>query len=214
LGIDLFEGADLPPILDEYDESTPLGGTRWAVAGGLVGWSVTLASIALVFGLLIRPEWTRDDVGPERLEIGPLVAETTRSGWLETSRSGFLLVYEGELRNTGRTPLQPVPLQLALLDHAGQRLPDPPIELGAPLEERTMREASPAVLAARRAEAITEWLASPLSPGEIRPFTAMATAAELPEAARRVRLEAGAAGVGSSGGVAAGVTAGVASADR
>ncbi|MBY0398220.1 MAG: hypothetical protein K2X91_17385, partial [Thermoleophilia bacterium] len=190
-GLDLFADAELPPVREDPEESTQRAGARWATLGHIVGWGVTLASVAAVSALLLRPEWSRGDTAPQRLEIGPFVAETDRAAWLESSRSGLLLVFEGELRNTGSTPLSPIPLQLSLLDRAGQRLPDPPLAIGVPLDAFTLREASPQTLSTRRNEAISAWLGAPLAPGETRRFVAVATAAELPAAARRVALEAG-----------------------
>lgn len=190
-GLDLFADAELPPVRDEVDEASARGAVPWAAVGRLAGWAVTLASVAVVFGSLVRPEWARRGTEPQRLEIGPFVAETARVGWLESSRSGLLLVFEGELRNTGSTPLRPIPLQLSLLDPSGERLADPPIEAGMPLDAFTLREASPQQLVAERDEAVARWLAAPLSPGEVRRFTAVATVSELPAAAHRVALEAG-----------------------
>ncbi|MBK7950380.1 MAG: zinc-ribbon domain-containing protein [Deltaproteobacteria bacterium] len=190
-GLDLFAEAELPPIRDDLDEASARGAVPWAAVGRLAGWAVTLVSVAVVFGSLVRPEWSRRGTEPQRLEIGPFVAETARVGWVESSRSGLLLVFEGELRNTGSTPLRPIPLQLSLLDQSGERLADPPIEAGMPLDAFTLREASPQQLVAEREESVARWLAAPLSPGEARRFTAVATVEELPRSARRVALEAG-----------------------
>lgn len=190
-GLDLFADVERAPVGDDDEETSARGGVRWAALGRVAGWAVTLVSVAVVFGLLIRPEWSRSATEPQRLEIGPFVAETARVGWLESSRSGLLLVFEGELRNTGPTPLRPIPLQLSLLDGSGARLSDPPIEIGTPLDEITLREASPPQLVAERAGAVSSWLATPLAPGEVRRFTAVAMVAELPDGARRVALEAG-----------------------
>ncbi|MFO0688716.1 MAG: zinc-ribbon domain-containing protein [Myxococcota bacterium] len=190
-GLELFADADLPPVRDDFDEASARGGVRWAALGRGAGWGATIVCVAAVFGLLIRPEWSRRDTEPQRLEIGPLVAETDRVGWLESSRSGLLLVFEGELRNTGPTPLPPIPLQMSLLDRSGERLAEPPIEVGAPLDVVTLREASPQALAAKRTGAVSGWLEAPISPGEARRFTAVVPVAELPEAARRFALEAG-----------------------
>lgn len=190
-GLDLFGDTDLPPVRDDLDESTSQAGARWAAVGRLAGWTLTGLTVAFVFGLLIRPEWNRGGTEPQRLEIGAFVAETARAGWLESSRAGLLLVFEGELRNTGATPLPPIPLQLGLLDGAGHRLADPPLEIGAPLDEQTLREASRETLSARRAESVAAWTTKPLAPGEARRFVAVAPAADLPAAARRVALEAG-----------------------
>lgn len=186
--LDLFSGSDLPHVDEERDDG-PVAALPWARVGKLVGWCATAASVALVGGGLLQAEWARRAEVPQRLEVGPLVAETTRAGWLESSRAGFLLVFEGELRNTGSKPLAPTPLRLALLDKAGERLAAPPVEAGERLAENVLREARPEELQRRRAEAVAGWRATPIAPGEVRPFAAIVAASELPVGARRVLLE-------------------------
>ncbi len=188
--LDLFADTDLPPIRDDQDES-PATYQRFVGVGKLVGWCVTALSIAVVGNSLMRPEWSRWPVARQRVEIGPFIAETTRTGWLETSRAGFLLVVEGELRNTGSQPVAPVPIQLALLDRSGERLAAPPIRAGQPFAELALRESRPEELSTQVHQSISGWLATPLAPGEVRRFTAISRANELPEAAHRVLLEAG-----------------------
>lgn len=188
--LDLFGDSDAPPIHDVRAE-LPAAPRAWAKIGRFVGWCVTVASVAGVGGALLQSEWARRVEVPQRLEIGPLVAETTRSGWLESSRAGLLLVFEGELRNAGSKPLAPIPIHLALLDRAGERLGGPPLLAGRKLEESVLREARPEDLERERAASIAEWSVQPLAPGEVRPFVAIVPAAELPSEARRVLLESG-----------------------
>ena len=150
---------------------------------------MTVVSVLGVGGALLRSEWARRIEVSQRVEIGPLVAQTTRSGWLESSRAGFLLVFEGELRNSGSKPLSPIPIRLALLDGAGGRLSDPPLRAGRMLAESVLREARPEELAREREAAIAGWLGTPIAPGEVRRFIAVIPAAELPGEARRFLLE-------------------------
>jgi len=186
--LDLFAEGDAAPVYDDLE--SPVGTHRhWARAGKLVGWCVTAASIAVTGGLLLRSESDRWTDRPQRLEVGPLVAETTRSGWLESSRAGFLLVIKGEIRNTGNQPVKPVPLQLTLLDGAGERLAEPPISVGRTLTEQALRESRPKELAAQIDRAVAGFRATPLAPGEVRRFLAIVPADQLPAGARRVLLE-------------------------
>ncbi len=59
--------------------------------------------------------------------------------WIETSRSGSLLVADGVARNTGSEVLFLEGLQFSLLDGNGDRVPGAAHSLGSPLPEE-MRE--------------------------------------------------------------------------
>lgn len=186
--LDLFADGDVAPVYEELESSA---GTQryWARAGKLVGWCVAAASVAVVGSLGLSSEAERWTDRPQRLEVGPLVAETTRSGWLESSRAGLLLVFKGEIRNTGRQPVKPAPLQLTLLDAAGERLAEPPIPIGHTLTESALRESPPEALAAQIDRAVAGFRSRPLAPGEVRRFLAIVPADQLPAGARRVLLE-------------------------
>lgn len=190
--LDLFADTELPPIRDDQDES-PAAYRKFIGAGKLVGWCVTALCVVIVGKALMRPEWSRWSEAPQRIEIGSIVAETTRSGWLETSRSGLLFVVEGELRNSGSQPVAAPPVQLALLDRAGERLAVPPIRAGEPLTDQSLRESPPEALSGQLERSVSGWLATPLAAGEVRRFTAVSRAEDLPSDARRVLLEAGGA---------------------
>lgn len=187
--LDLFADGDLAASHAELGQS-PGRQRHWIQIGKLVGWCITAVSIAVVGGLGLRSESARWTTAPQRLQVGPLVAETTRSGWLESSRAGFLLVFKGELRNTGNQAVKPIPLQLTLLDGAGERIAQPPLRVGQTLLESTLRESRPEELAAQIDRAISAWVVKPLAPGEIRRFSAIVPADQLPAGARRVLLEA------------------------
>lgn len=190
--LDLFDDAELPPVREAAATTSRLWSpARWAMVGHGLGWAVALAAVVAVGGLLLRSEWSRWSGAPQRLELGPLVASITRSGWLESSRAGLLLVLEGELRNTGAAPLAPAPLQLRLLDGAGRPLPAPALEAGLPLDDFVLREATPERLSAEWDRAVAGWSLRPLAPGESRRFLAISTADALPRAAQRFLLEAG-----------------------
>lgn len=186
--LDLFGEVDPGPIHDLRTDAAAAP-RAWEKIGRFVGWFATVVSVVGVGGALLRSEWARRIEVSQRVEIGPLVAQTTRSGWLESSRAGFLLVFEGELRNSGSQPLSPIPLRLALLDGAGGRLSDPPLRAGRMLAESVLREARPEELAREREAAIAGWLGTPIAPGEVRRFIAVIPAAELPGEARRFLLE-------------------------
>jgi hypothetical protein len=188
--LDLFEQGELPPIRDEAEPGIGWSATRWAAVGRFLGWGVALAAIALAAGLFGRAEWSRWAGSPQRLELGSLVASTSRAGWVDTSRAGLLFVVEGELYNGGTRPIAPVPLALRLLDGAGMPIPARAIEVGLPLPDHVVRESTPEMLAAERSRAITGWTGRPLAPGETRRFVAIAPAEALPAGALRFALEA------------------------
>lgn len=176
------------------DETLPVS-PLWQVLGRFghgVGWAVTIGLVVAVFGLGMHSEWTRQDPSPQTISAGALTARTTTSSWVETSRSGFVLIVAGEVQNTGRVPVLPGVVQLVLLDAAGVRLTDPPIQAGVRLPESVVREASPDELLASVAAAAASLRSTPLAPGESRAFEAIAIEDQLPETARRVLLEIGA----------------------
>lgn len=185
--LDLFAEATLPPAHEESSEPS-----RWldhaSRAGRWVGWSMTLVCVAWVASGFARTEWSRFAERPAPVSIGPVVVETTRVGWLETRSEGWLLVVEGVARNESRSAAA-APLQLALLDETGSPLAEPPIAAGRPISQELLREAPAAVLDVERAEALRQWIAQPLGPGEARPFAIVSMQRELPERARRWRLE-------------------------
>ena len=155
----------------------------------MIGWAATIALVAGVLVSGMRSEWTRWAQMPQIVSMGAFTAETGRASWLETSRSGFILVVEGQIRNTGSTPLWPGTVQLALLDASGERMKVQPILAGERLAEAILREAPPDQLEASAEAAVLNLRGKPLAPGEIRDFAAIATEDRLPEGARRVLLE-------------------------
>jgi hypothetical protein len=159
--------------------------------GNSVGWLVTIVFAVGVLGLGLRSEWIRLAQTPQTVSVGDITAETTQASWIETSRSGFILVVAGQLRNTGSVPIRPGTVQLALLDADGGRLIAPPIQAGERLEQSILREASPYELIASASVAASNLRDRPLAPGESRAFEAIALEDHLPEGARRILLEVG-----------------------
>jgi predicted Zn finger-like uncharacterized protein len=175
-----------------YDDAARKTSPLWQGlrgVGNIVGWALTLALIAGVLGLGLRSEWHRSIQSPQVVSAGPMTAETTAIRWVETTRSGFVMVVDGELRNTGRAVIQPGRVQLALLDGAGHRLAIDPILAGAPLSRRELRESAPNELSMSAAGAAMRLRDTPLAPGTSRPFVALVREEDLPEDARRVLLE-------------------------
>ena len=156
-----------------------------------VGWAVTIVCVVGALGLGLRSEWTRFAQSTQTVSVGALTAETTRVSWVETSRSGSILVVAGRIRNTGRVPLRPGTVQIVMLDAAGGRLTGPPIQAGERLAESVLREAPPEQLIERTAAAASGLRNKPLAPGESRAFQAIALEDRLPEGARRALLEIG-----------------------
>jgi hypothetical protein len=159
--------------------------------GNSVGWLVTISTVVVVLGLGLRSEWQRLVQTPQIVTVGAMTAETTQASWIETSRSGFILVVAGQLRNTGSVPIRPGKVQLALLDADGERLVAPPIQAGERLEQSIIREASPYDLIASASVAASNLREKPLAPGESRAFEAIAFEDHMPEGTRRVLLEVG-----------------------
>lgn len=188
--LDLFADGELPPVYEDVSEAPALA-RRLAPVGHALGACFTLVCVAFVAQLALRGEWARHAPAPQRLEAAPFIAESTRTVWLENSRSGLLLVIEGELRNGGSQAARPIPIELALLDAQGLPLADSSVRAGLVLEEEVLREAGPEALSSAHARAIAGFQATPLAPGEVRPFVAIARAEALPEASRRVLLTVG-----------------------
>ena len=177
-----------------YEEEAGSQSRLWqglAQAGNGIGWVITIASVVVVLGLGLRTEWTRSAQSPQTVSVGAMTAETTQASWIETSRSGSILIVAGELRNSGNVPLWPGTVQLALLGADGGRLTAPPIEAGERLAESILREASPDQLIASATVAALNLRDRPLAPGEIRAFEAIALGDLLHAGARRVLLEIG-----------------------
>ena len=177
-----------------YEEESGSESRLWqglAQAGNGIGWVITIASVVVVLGLGLRTEWTRSAQSPQTVSVGAMTAETTQASWIETSRSGSILIVAGELRNSGNVPLWPGTVQLALLGADGGRLTAPPIQAGERLAESILREASPDQLIASATVAALNLRDRPLAPGEIRAFEAIALGDLLPAGARRVLLEIG-----------------------
>jgi predicted Zn finger-like uncharacterized protein len=183
---DFLDGFGDAPYEQEIGEPSVLG-RLLARAGNAVGWCITLALIAGVLYVGLQPEWARWSEATQAVTSGPFSAEATDSGWVETSRSGNLLLVRGRVRNSGRESIWPQPVQVALLDGAGSRLVASPISAGAPLEASILRETRPEELDAAREAAVDVFLRTPLAPGEVRPFEVVAR--EIPTDARRTLLE-------------------------
>ena len=170
-------------------------GPTWRLWQGLarvgsgIGWVATIALVGSTLVLGLRTEVTRWAQSPQTISVGAITAETTSTNWVETSRSGFVLIVEGQVRNTGSTPYWPGRVQFALLDTRGGRLNQAPILAGERLAETILREASPAQLLASLDAAASRLRDTKLAPGESRNFSAVVLEDQLPEAARRVLLE-------------------------
>ena len=162
-----------------------------ALVGRVVGWTVSVGLVATILLLALQAEWARWAQTPQRVDNGPFQAETISSGWVQNSRSGPILRFEGQIRNTGTQAILPGIVQLTLLDAAGRRLTAPPIQAGVPIAQIDLREAAPEILEASLSKASHRLSGTSLAPGEIRIFEALVPEDQLPEAAQRVLLEIG-----------------------
>jgi len=171
--------------------STPLMTGPVGQALRTVGWAVSAAASVAVLALAGQAEWARFSPSPQSVVAGPIAAQTTASGWVETARSGAVLRFEGEVRNIAPQAVYPSAVQIALLDAQGTRIPAAPLRAGFPLETETLREAVPEILADRAAAAARRFARTPLAPGEAVGFEVLLPAGDLPEGAARALLEVG-----------------------
>ena len=186
---DLFdEDSEALPYEEEFGSTSKLKETLSSVGRG-VGWAATIVMVGAVLYQSALGEWTRGDQTVQMVSSGGLTAQTTRAGWIETSRAGHVLVFEGELRNDGADSLWPGTLQLAFLDASGGRLTVEPIRAGEPVPTRVLREGSPDQLALTARASALRLRDTPMAPGETRRFEAIALENQLPESASRVLLE-------------------------
>ncbi len=175
-----------------YEEEIGPASRIWqtiANVGRGLGWATTIAMVGAVLSLGLFGEWTRGAQTEQIVSVGGLTAQTTKAGWVETSRSGYVLVVEGQLRNEGADSLWPGTLQLALLDAKGGRLIEEPIRIGAPVSEFVLREGAPDELVSTTRAAALRLGETPIRPGETRAFEAIALESQLPDTASRVLLE-------------------------
>ena len=70
---------------DESASSSILAGSLGQV-GRIAGWAISLALVAAVLILAAQSEWARWAQTPQVVSQGPLQAETSSSGWVQTSR--------------------------------------------------------------------------------------------------------------------------------
>ncbi|MFK7898425.1 MAG: zinc-ribbon domain-containing protein [Myxococcota bacterium] len=157
--------------------------------GNAIGWVVTLAALVGVTGLLVGPEISRWADAPQTAHFGTLHAETNETHWVETARSGFLLVIRGEVTNAGSASLEPANVRLWFLDGAGERLTAAPLRVGQPLSEAQLRESAEPNLRRQLAASAAAFRSSPLAPGQSRVFESVVLEAALPGDARRILLE-------------------------
>jgi len=162
--------------------------------GSLAGWIFTIGAVVFVGFLNLEAEWTRLQPTTQFLRVGSVLAKTTDWGWVETTRSGSLLIVNGLARNSGGKAIWPPHFQVAILDHEGERIMTAEVAVGEPLAESVLREASPTQLERAAALARRGFVATPMGSGEVRAFQAVI--GQLPEAAGRILL-----GVAQAGGL-------------
>jgi hypothetical protein len=188
---DEFDSFDSEGAVYE-EEVGPASRVRETLAGvgRVAGWAVTLVMVGAVLVLGLLGEWKRGAPGSQIVSAGGLTAQTTSSNWVATSRSGYVLLVEGVVRNDGSEPLWPGVLRLGLLDDTGARLlTEEPRPAGVPVPEIILREGTPDELIAATEAAARSFRESPIAPGETRPFAAIAFEDQLPERATRFLLE-------------------------
>lgn len=157
----------------------------------LAGWACSAAAVLAVGYLGLVSESGRWSEAQQTVMSGPLTAQTLESNWVDTSRAGPVLRLMGELRNTGTLAVWPGSVEIALLDGEGARLTVPTIVAGVPVEESVLREAPREFLLEQAAAGSRRFAATPLAPGDVRPFEALILEARLPDKAARFELEVG-----------------------
>lgn len=187
-GIDSFDSEGV--VYEEEVGSASRVRETVAGIGRVAGWAVTVVMVGTVLVLGLAGEWNRGARASQTVSAGGLTAQTTSSNWVATSRSGYVLLVEGVVRNDGSESLWPGVLQLGLLDDTGARLlTEEPRPAGAPVPEIILREGTPDELVAATEAAARSFHESPIGPGETRPFTAIVFEDQLPERATRFLLE-------------------------
>ncbi len=155
--------------------------------GSGLGWLGVVVAISVVAYLSFAPEWQRWNVIQQTFTERSFSAQTTTTRWVDTSRTGPLLIVDGIARNSGREAVWPTALQVSLLDALGGEISDSAVSIGLPLSEWVIREGSTAELKESMAIAAERFRTSPMGPGESRAFQAII--ASLPPTARRFVLE-------------------------
>jgi predicted Zn finger-like uncharacterized protein len=155
---------------------------RLALLGSVGGWAAVIALLAfgLHGGISLQPS-TRAEA-PATLAVGGFRIDEVETRWIDSVRSGPLLVVSGRVWN--EEPDASQELRVNLLDANGAPLDAVPIPLGVALSDAELREGDAEVF--RRAR--TALRTSGGLPGEIRTFHAVVTG--LPGSAAHFRFSA------------------------
>jgi len=176
------------PVAEWLPPSQPSVVLAWiARMGHAIGWSVTAILISIVaFATLAPPIGSETQLG--RQALAELEAREISGRWVENAVAGSVFVVSGQLANPTAAPaaLQS-PIGVRLLDANGARLPGEAVVAGPVLMERELREADPAGIQARQAEAGRVLAAALIQPGESLAFEAVV--GPVPLAAARFALE-------------------------
>jgi predicted Zn finger-like uncharacterized protein len=157
--------------------------------GQTIGWVVTIALLALIATLTLGESLSREaQPAPGFQRLASLQAEGISGRWVENLVAGPLFVVSGRLGNpTGEAIPLGVLAGVRLLDASGSRLGAEMAPLGPAIPQRELREADPARLQARQAEAGAQLAATPIPPGHTLAFEAVV--ARVPAAASRFVIE-------------------------
>ena len=174
---------------DVFDGPVALSLSKgWVWTGRLIGWSLTLALMAVVLGAGLWPQgfhwgqtgWVLPDAPFRIHEITP--------SWLETARGDWRLRIRARLEDgAAKAYGQEGSLRVTLIDRDGQPVAMPARVLGRPLSEFLVREGTPTALS----EASTFNQGLPLSAWarSTEPFEVEAVIERVPEEAVGAEFE-------------------------
>jgi hypothetical protein len=187
------------PVAEWTPPSEPSVVLAWiARMGHVIGWSATSLLFSTVAIVTLTPAITPDaeaEFGAQ--SIAGLEAQGISGRWVENAVASELFVVSGRLVNATAVPAAlGTRIGVRLLDANGAHLPGESAAAGPLILEWELREADPAGLQLRQAEAGLALAAEVIQPGQSLAFEAVVS--EVPMAASRFVLAPLAPGKGAA----------------
>lgn len=160
----------------------------WIWTGRLIGWSLTLALMAVVLGAGLWPQGFHGGQAGWAVPGAPFRIHEVTPSWVETARGDWRLRIRALLAEGAANPhAHAGSLRVTLTDRNGQPVAIPAQALGRPLSEFLIREGTPSALSEARAlnqeEALGPWVRS------TEPFEVEAVIEGVPEQAIGAEFE-------------------------